>query len=440
MKLALSDLHIGKRFRQDKEIADLMEDYRQGPHMQITPITVRPPTEEEIEMGIDKPYVLVAGGRRTAAAMLCGWVEIEAFDRGQIDALMARIMELNENLKRKAMHYTEEVALKEEILALRRLQNPEITQAEVAREIGETPANFSRDLKTHRAIVENPSLAKAGSKRAASQAAEMLQANELKFQRISGQAAQPKFTASFEEKIVTAQAQDYLPKVPERSQDLGLFDGPYGYDYWKSGQKNEADDDHLSNYDDDPRRTGELYRLIFPMAVRTMRETGWMVWFCGEETYDFLGELAKECCVTHASYRHSIHNRQCEAAAGKSVVGECRFLSPEVPGWIWYRPNSRNNPRYRQLHAKNVYENILVINMGKGQIVKWPCNNLLVHDAVYDGRVHANEKPITLYKDIIERLTFPGDSVISPFYGSGTISQRQPRWDATSEAVTRTPR
>lgn len=421
MQISLADLHIGKRFRQDKDVSDLLEDFKDGPEHQITPVTVRPPTEEEIELGVSKPWVLVAGGRRCAAAMLSGWTHIEAFDRGEMDALRARVMELNENLKRKAMHWTEETALKDEIVTLRRLQNPELTQAEIAREIGETPANLSRDLQTHRAIVENPSLARAASKRAAHGAAQMLRHAEAQIQRTTAVAQQPAFRANFDTKIHTGAAEDLLPKIPSRSIDLQLLDGPYGYNYWKSGQKNEADDRHLAEYDDDPRRTGEMYRQIFPELVRTTRETGWLVFFCGEETYEFLGDLARDCCSTHSSYRSNTAPNQCEIAANGKVPGpnDCRFLRPEVPGWIWYRPNSRNNPRYRQLHAKNYYENILVINMGKGQIVKWPCPNVLVHDAVYENRVHPNEKPISLYKDIIERLTFPGDRVHDCFHGSG---------------------
>lgn len=419
MQIALADLHIGKRFRQDKDVSDLLEDFKEGPEHQITPVTVRPPTEEEVELGITKPWVLVAGGRRCAAAMLSGWTHIEAFDRGAMDALRARVMELNENLKRKAMHFTEEVALKAEIVELRKLQNPELTQAEIAREIGETPANLSRDLQTHNAIVENPSLARSASKRAAHGAAQMLRHAEAQVQRTMTIAQQPAFRANFEEKITVGSAEDLLPKIPSRSIDLQLLDGPYGYDYWRSGQKTEVGDRHLAEYDDDPKRTGEMYRRVFPELVRATRETGWLVFFCGEETYDFISDLARDCCAVHNAYRHPQHSRQCTTAAGNVVHGECRFLLPEVPGWIWYRPNSRNNPRYRQLHAKNYYEQILVINMGKGQIVKWPCPNVLVHDAVYENRVHPNEKPISLYKDIIERLTFPGDRVHDCFHGSG---------------------
>lgn len=419
MQIRLSSIHIGKRFRQDKDVSDLLDDFVKGPQKQITPITVRPPTEEEIEMGVDKPWVLVAGGRRTATAMLCGWEFIEAFDRGMLDELTAREMELHENLKRKNMHFTEEVALKAELVRLRQLKNPELTQAEIARSIGETPANLSRDLQTHNAIVENPSLAKASSKRAAHGAAQMLKHAEAQIQRTMSVAQQPAYRANFEDKLLVGAAEDLLPAIPSRSIDLHLLDGPYGYNYWKSGQKMEDDESHLAKYDDDPRRTGEMYRTIFPDLVRTCRETGWLIFFCGEETYEFLGELARDCCSTHASYRSAGAPAQCEIAAHQQTVGACRFLLPEVPGWIWYRPNSRNNPRYGDLHAKNVYENILIINMGKGRILRRPCPNLLVHDAVYENRVHPNEKPITLYKDLIERFTFPGDRVHDCFHGSG---------------------
>jgi hypothetical protein len=351
--------------------------------------------------------------------MLCGWTHIEAFDRGHMDELEARLMELHENLKRKALHYVDEVALKAEIVALRRIQNPEITQGELARELRETPANLSRDLKTHAAIVENPSLARAPSKRAAHGAAHILQQAKAQVARVTHGGQQPSFRPNFDEKIHTAAVEDYIHKVPSATIDLCLLDGPYGYKYWTSGQKQEAGDEHLSQYDDDPRRTGDLYRKVFPEFVRVTRETGWLVFFCGEETYDFLSELATDCCATHAAYRSSTSPAQCESAASRLTQGSCRFLVPEVPGWIWYRPNSRNQPRYKQLHAKNVYERILVINRGKGQIVRWPCPNVLVHDAVYEGRVHANEKPINLFKDIIERLTFQGDKVADFFYGSG---------------------
>src|SRR5215204_4077372 len=147
MEIQLKDLYIPKRGRVDYgDLADLAKDMKDNG--QITAITVRPPTDDEtLQDGYKaEKYTLVAGGRRVAAALLNGWTSIHVLEREQMDWLKSRILELAENVKRKDMDIVEQVKMKEEILALRREINPEITQAEVARELGETPANFSRDI------------------------------------------------------------------------------------------------------------------------------------------------------------------------------------------------------------------------------------------------------------------------------------------------------
>lgn len=424
MRLPITSIHFGKRQRGDLgNIAELVEDMRENG--QYSSVTVRPPRQDEIDTGITEPWVLMAGGRRMTAAMLLGWEEIEALPREDMSALKARTIELHENLKRKALSMEEEVFAKQELFELRKAQNPNITLAEVAAELNESNANLSRDLATAAALEANPSLRKAGTKKAVLNASKILKQQKLRLDRIRAtNTGGPEGTISIghiEDRIVTARAEEWLPSLPSRCVDLALLDGPYGYNYWRGGQKIDNRDNGInkslvSEYDDDPERTGELYKLVFPEIVRVTRETGWLVFFCGEETYEFLSDLATDCCSTHASFRSNAFPNQCENHA---LPGACRFLIPERPGWIWYRPNSRNNPRFRQLHAKNVYERILVINMGHAQIVRWPCFNVLVHDNLYGGRVHANEKPITLYRDIIERLTFSGDTVLDCFYGSG---------------------
>lgn len=426
MKLPITSIHFGKRQRGDLgNIAELVEDMRENG--QYSSVTVRPPRQDEIDAGITEPWVLMAGGRRLTAAMLLGWEEIEALPREDMSALKARTIELHENLKRKALTMEEEVFAKQELWDLRQAQNPNITLAEVAAELGESNANLSRDLATAKALEANPSLRKAGTKKAVLNASKILKQQKLRLDRIRAtNTGGPQGVISIghiEDRVVTARAEEWLPSLSARSVDLALLDGPYGYNYWKGGQKLDLREQGttkslVAEYDDDPERTGELYRLVFPEIVRVVRETGWLVFFCGEETYEFLSELATDCCATHAAYRSSTYPAQCNRGRD-GLPGSCRFLVAERPGWIWYRPNSRNNPRFRQLHAKNVYERILVINMGHAQIVRWPCFNVLVHDNLYGGRVHANEKPITLYRDIIERLTFSGDTVLDCFYGSG---------------------
>jgi ParB-like chromosome segregation protein Spo0J len=427
VKIPLISIHIGKRFREIKDIdvRDLVEDFRNPEIGQLTPITVRPSTPEEQELGLP-PYVLIAGGRRIKAAFVAGWSEIEAFDRGQTSELYSRIGELHENLKRVAFNWQEEVTLKAEIKQLMQLANPELVDAEIAAKLGVSKATLSKDLATHKAIIENPSLAKASTKKAALGASKLLAESNQRIKRIQAQEAErPQFVGDIEDKIVTAEAEDFVVRLGERVVDLFLCDGPYGYGYWKVGQKHEAGDTALSNYDDDPAAAGEMYRRLIPRVVRAARQTGWLMFFCGRETFDLLDDLLTDCCAEHASYRHNIYPVQCEVAVGlpAQMVGKCRFLRPEIKPWIWYKPNARNNPRYKELHEKDMYELIHVTNLGKGRLLRPMRGNVLVHEAPYgEGRIHANQKPISLGKDLIERVTFPGDLVVDLFHGAGEWS------------------
>jgi DNA modification methylase len=103
---------------------------------------------------------------------------------------------------------------------------------------------------------------------------------------------------------------------------------------------------------------------------------------------------------------------------------DCKFLRAEVPSWIWYRPNSRNPGRLPERHAKNFYEPILVVNRGEARLYKHQdeCPNVLVYDAEYGTeRIHANQKPIALAAEIVQRCSLPGEVVADSFFGSGNL-------------------
>jgi ParB/RepB/Spo0J family partition protein len=145
--IPIDEIFIGRRRRKDLgNIEELAKDLTENG--QITAITVRPPNALDIveDDYTGQPWVLVAGERRITAAKRAGWNQIRAMDRESLDPITHRRLELQENLQRKEMTFLEVVQAKQEIMDLMRSINPEITQAEVAREIGETPANFSRDI------------------------------------------------------------------------------------------------------------------------------------------------------------------------------------------------------------------------------------------------------------------------------------------------------
>jgi hypothetical protein len=165
---------------------------------------------------------------------------------------------------------------------------------------------------------------------------------------------------------------------------------------------------------------------------------GWIVAFMAASNYDFLRDLFESCCTAHGFYGEITYTRSDEGEWTKNmptkcnpgnsseynVFQECRFLRAEVPGWIWFRPNSRNPGRLPELHAKNFYEPILVLNRGSGRLYKHQddCPNVLVFDAEYgDDRIHSNQKPLGLGEEIISRCTLPGATVVDPFAGSGNF-------------------
>lgn len=425
MRVLLKEIFIGDRIRKDYGPAEL-EQLRASmeENGQIQPIAVRPVAdydrrEEDYE---GQPWVLVAGGRRMDAAFLLGWKDIEAYAREEMAELTSKVLELHENLFRKPMSFQETLEAKRQIVELRKLENPDITLTEIAKELGESQATLSKDLKTEELIKKFPGLKKSSSKGAALQAGIILEANEARVKRASFDLT--KLTAEsagkLEDRIKTADAVEFAKGLETDSIDLTLIDGPYGYNYWKQGHKTAGGEDGLSSYDDSPETAGVLYRLLIPELVRVTRSTGWLVCFAGHETYDYIQDLLTNCCAEHASYRHSVHVAQCEAVAGKpNPAGPCRWLSPNPYPWFWFRPNSRNRPRHPFLHAQNQGELILVCNMGKARLTK-PCGSHLEYEAEYGtARVHANQKPVPLYRDLIERFTYAGDRVLDTFFGSG---------------------
>jgi len=411
MKVKLLDIYVGKRRRIEMgDIEDLAMDMRKTG--QITAITVRPPNEEDREQDDYKgePWVLVAGGRRFAAAARNAWEEIAAHDVRELDPIEHRVMELHENVKRKDMTWQEIAEAKAQLLALRREQDPEITQAQVAKEIGETPANFSRDIAVAAAITERPQLKESGSKKAVLRHAQAIQHFESRIKR-----EMPGYAAELSQRIVTADMRDWLRTLPAGFADLTFPDLPYGINQFSQGQKKDAD--HISEYDDSEGVSRDLFVDVIPQLVRVTKRSGWLCLFMSEANYDYVRELLEETCITHFDY--CMPNDELQRCLGSGDKRPCEYRYVAEPRWIWYRPNSQNNPRFPERHAKNMYEQIIVYQMPDARLMR-PCDNVLVYDSEYgNDRLHAMQKPLDLCLDLISRFTMMGETVIDPCYGSG---------------------
>ena len=419
---------------------------------QITPIAVRPITPEDAAQHAldpsETPWVLVAGGRRTAAHLKLGLPTIRAERWEDLDPIKRREIELEENLFREDLHWSEKIAMTEEIDALKRAQNPgRWTMDNTAQVVKESKANVSRDLKLAAAIKEDPSLKQLTSKVAAMRILDIRE--DIK--RREANPTQAVHMGQLRKMVVTADARDWLREKPEGWADLVFSDLPFGHDHFKTNMRHSYATEGRGTvgsgeYDDSTPVSLDLFVDIIPEIIRITKPTGWIALMMGEKNLEFVTELLETCCSAHFAYGQ-VEYRKDEATgewekimptkcghkiAGLAGASDCSFLRVETPHWQWYRPNSNNVSNWPERHAAPDYEKIIVVNRGDARLRGTNFRTTLVHDAEYGSRLHAHQKPISLAKDVVSRLSSVGELVVDPCFGSGALL-------AGAAALTRVP-
>jgi ParB/RepB/Spo0J family partition protein len=416
---------------------------------QLQPGIVRRASDSDEDEGINPevtPWVLVAGGRRYAACAVAGLDTFEAKDLGDLPPLQQKIFELAENLNREELPWADQAELRAQIHELRKQEaegkGQSWTLDDTAAEYGLSRANLSKDISIAGEIKRDPTLKLAGSKRAAERIVEFREHTKRQEARLIGSIGRNNLRSIF----ANADARTWLRQQTTASVDLTLTDSPWAIGYQHTARKDQPEV-YGSDYDDTEGVTFDLLTDVVPEIVRVTKETGWIVCFMAQSNYDFLKDLFETCCTAHYSYGEIIYEQaisgdwikhmptQCtykirplpgDNRSDVNVVAEhpCSWLRAEVPGWIWYRPNSRNPTRFPELHAKNFFEPILVINRGSGRLYKHQddCPNVLVFESEYgEERLHANQKPRPLAAEIVQRTTIAGEVVCDPFAGSGNL-------------------
>jgi len=427
MIIPIEQISVLERGRKDLgDLGSLAESIKSNG--QITPGVVRPAIEED---GVSTPWVLVAGERRFRACNLAGIPVYKAENFGEMSEIDQQVIELEENLHRKDLTWDEQATMRKKIHLLYKQRAAERGESwglvETSKATGESIATISRDIVVADALEQDPGLKQAGSKKSAVRIIEMrdhLARKELSAGKIP--------LGKLQSLMVEADARDWLRRQKTGAFDLFLSDFPYGIDFYSSGQKTTGEETSTSDYDDSEGVTLDLFVDVVPEVIRTTKEVGWIAIFMCDSNYDYLRQLFESCCTKHFDYADVwweqaangewVWQRKSHCIAGEK--GDCEFLHAEVPGWIWYRPNSRNPGRLPERHAKNFYERILVLNRGSGRLYKHQdeCPNVLVYEAEYGNeRIHAMQKPRAIARELVQRFTIPGDQVADCFFGSGNL-------------------
>lgn len=376
--IPLSRIKVSRdRFRDANEnaIEELVVSY--GKFGQLTPIIIEPSGED---------FELIAGLHRVVAARAAKWITIAAVMRDDVDEVMAREIELEENIRRLDMKWLDRAKAIAAIDELRRKTDPNWTLDQTAAIAGVSDkSDVSRANNIVKMVALFPELAESKSlhqamTRAKDKAGQIYRVQEVK--------DAPEVFASIEERIWLGDSRSRIREVPDGAFGLVLTDPPFGINY----DERKADTaGSVNTYQDDE----EYYITILAMApelFRVLKNNGTLIWFLGISWY----ERAK------VAFR----------GAGFNV--------DEIP-IIWDRSDGRTFTSRPDRWFGRGYDIALHAIKGDAKLVQRGKPNVIrVPPVGTEDRELVVERPVELYQELIRRCTLEGETVADFFVGSGS--------------------
>ena len=440
-KISITNIVIRERIRKEYgDIEELASSFsRLG---QLQPII------------LDEDNLLLAGGRRLAAAVHLGWHEIGFIRISEVDDTTKKEIELEENLRRKELTWPEEVR------ALRDLYNLKIEKLGRGKKVGikemiagdEKPYNLrsladetgralgtvSMDIQLADGLDQYPELAEEKSKVSAfkhfksleerklreevarrdreKQGSEAIPAHELISGLEDGEVsitedtvqegnAQPpdaplpprpvrqqikKATWRGYGMLYHGDSRDILRLLPDASVDCIVTDPPFGLGMFTEGSTTGGK--RLAE------NQGEMYsddpQEIMDMLDEVCLHLARMLKHDGHAYFFFHMTRYEE---VYRMLRH--HFKTCE----------------ETP-IIWSKnPPGIGNPNVNYVYS---YEPCFFVNRGRS-LVKPQAFNVLRYDTV-QKKIHPTEKPPQLLRHLIQASCVQGEVILDPFAGSGS--------------------
>lgn len=356
--------------------------------------------------------ILVAGERRIRAMELiiksgrcithgdqtCPAGEIPLTELGVLSAEAAFEAELDENIKRENLTWQERAEAESRLFEIRSQQNaaanlPRPTLSSIATEVLQRQTGTSA-IATGAQItsvaarirladhLDDPVIAKAKTEQ------EALKLVRKKQETLRIQVLAEAFDASASgdclHTLLTGDARQQLRTIPSDSVDCLLTDPPYGIDANTFGEQSSTG----HNYADSEEYFNQLMENLAEESYRVCKERAHAYVFCDPRRFSDL--------QTHF----------------------------ELAGWevwpislIW---NKGNGMLPRPEHApRRTYECIMFAIKGNKHVRAVKADVISI-PSVRDLK-HGAQKPVELYTDLLSRSTTPGDTILDPFAGSGTI-------------------
>lgn len=374
IELPISDIRVTRR-REREELGDIdslaISIAKFG---QLQPIVV------------DENNELIAGERRLTARQQNGDLFILAIRKSDVDEILAKEMELEENLARKQMTWQEEARGLAELDRLRRMRDPNWTQVQTAVAAGGNTSQrkVSEAIKLTRMMEVFPELAEA---KTLNKALKMAEQKAINIQRVETVRANPQDFADIESKIILGDSVDVIKTIPDGVFDAIITDPPFGVDY---GDRAGDSASNASGYEDDKEKYERLLTMA-PDMYRVLRPNAFCIWFLGISWYE-----------------------RC-----KHVFREAGFTVDEIP-IIWDRSDGRTFTSRPDRWFGRAYDIALHMVKGEPRLTQSGKHNIIkVPPVPSSERDILVERPVELYQELIRRTTIEGEIVADFFVGGG---------------------
>ena len=301
-------------------------------------------------------------------------------------------IELEENLRRKALTHIEEAVAIAELFEYYKVggsSRPKMDTAEALVELGQQQALSTSKRTVADALILNEFKDDPDVKNARTSRAAVRIATRKAEQNVMSALGSLVDVADTPHQIYLGDAHDFL-----RHHVGGYFDGiitdpPYGVDASEFGEASFLGAGHsYSDTEDDALKAA---RSIATEGFRVCKPQAHCYVFCDIGRFNQLAETFTK--------------------AGWSV-----WKTP----LIWYKGTTAHAPR-PDYGPKRTYEAILFANKGDKKIQYCGLDTLIRQSVFRDDKLHPAEKPVEVYDELIRWSFMPGSTILDPFCGSGPI-------------------
>lgn len=302
-------------------------------------------------------------------------------DFKDLDDITALEIELQENTRRSDLTWQESVAADGALIKMRRKLNPGYEVIELIEETG-SPSNLQgmKDRLILAEHLDDPVISRAASPTEATKLLKRKLEDEFNT-LLARDGVMPKSNHYIEH----CSFELLFRKIPKF--DLLLTDPPYGID----AKKIEGSSMLKHAYEDVAEDVAMMLSELAAHAYHEAKEQAHAYIFCDISKFFALREDFQDA------------------------------------GWqVWPRPiiwhkDVGHIPAANYGPVAN-YECILFANKGEKPVQKAKATSVISFPVVKgEHKLHAAEKPVALYGELMQRSCIPGDIVVDPFCGSGTI-------------------